>query len=287
MASEGVPAELVDEIKRVIAASFSAPADDYTEIVEETANPEVYEDVDRDTYIEAMEEVFNEYDVPQPMREQVYEQLDAQGEYTPEGYIQNLTVVINDNDIHNAIDNSLTVEHGAEVHGDITQQNDTNVANASGEGAIAGRDQEGQFQTGDGVQVGDDNSGVVNQGDNSGQQAGYEAHADDITTGDGNFNNEGQIDDSAIAFGGGAADNTANELDDHSTNDSFNTEHSYNEEGSYNTQDSYNTEETYTETATVDANLDADVDHSFNSDDDYKDVDDSHNVHEAEEVGYE
>ena len=79
MASEGVPAELVDEIKRVIAASFSAPADDYTEIVEETANPEVYEDVDRDTYIEAMEEVFNEYDVPQPMREQVYEQLDAQG----------------------------------------------------------------------------------------------------------------------------------------------------------------------------------------------------------------
>ena len=275
---------MLDELLQKVLGSDAPTADALSEAVD----TEYLEQIDRATYEEAMEMVLDEYEVDPEIRQPVYDHLDAEGEYTPEGLQENLRVLLENDDITNQIDNALTIEHGAEVHyADITQENDTNVANATGDGAIAGRDQWGQFQTGDGTQVGDHNEGVVNQGDNSGQQAGYEAHADDITTGDGNFNNEGQIDDSAIAFGGGAADNTANELDDHSTNDSFNTEHSYNEEGSYNTQDSYNTEETYTETATVDANLDADVDHSFNSDDDYKDVDDSHNVHEAEEVGYE
>ncbi|MDH3678964.1 MAG: hypothetical protein OEV40_03330, partial [Acidimicrobiia bacterium] len=223
-----------------------------------------------------------------PMREQVYEQLDAQGEYTPEGYIENLTVVINDNDIHNEIDNSLTVEHGAEVHGDIHQANTTNVANATGEDSIAGRDQEGQFQTGDGVQVGDHNEGVVNQGDNSGQQAGYEAHADDITTGDGNFNNEGWIDDSAIAFGDGAdATNQADDVVDHSTNYSGNTEESYNTEYSGNVTDSDNYTSSEEASLTVDAHLDADVSESYNTDDDHHDVDESYNEYETEEVGYE
>jgi hypothetical protein len=249
----------------------------YTEELPEVVDTDYLEEVDRDTYHEAMEMVFDQYDVPEEMREQVYQQLDAEGEYTPAGYIKNLTVIVEDEDIYNDIDNSLTVEHGAEVHGDITQQNTTNVANATGEDSIAGRDQEGQFQTGDGVQVGDYNDGVVNQGDNSGQQAGDYATADDITTGDGNFNNEGTIEDSAIAFGGGAANNTANDVYDASTNDSFNEDNVGNVNDSFNEDNVGNT--TVETTHTVDENIheDIDVTGSYNEDNDGHDIDDSYN----------
>ncbi len=282
------PEDLATQIEEWLASLRTTAGTEAvtTDAVADVVDTEALEGVTPDDYRSALEIVFNDYGVPEDVRQQVYDQLDAEGQYGAEGYTQNLTIVINDEDVNNYIDNSLTVEHGAEVHGDISQENETNVANATGDDSVAGRDQDGQFQTGDGVQVGDDNDGVVNQGDNSGQQAGDYAEADDITTGDGNFNNEGWVDDSAVAFGGGSADNQADDVYDESINDSFDTENSGNVDHSGNVTDSGNYESTYEATATAEEYVDVDVDASFNSDDDYKDVDNSHNEYEVE-AGYE
>ncbi len=266
------PEEIAAQIQAWLEAAQAG--EDVTEVVD----TDYLEGIGRDEYQQAMDIVFDHYDVPEPAREQTYEQLDAEGDYSPQGIQNNLEYVLANDDVTNQIDNSLTIEHGAEVHyADVTQENETNVANATGDDSIGGRDQWGQFQTGDGVQVGDDNDGVVNQGDNSGQQAGDDAYADDITTGDGNFNNEGDINDSAVAFGGGSAYNEADDVVDHSVNDSYDTEDSYNTDYSGNVTDSGNAE--YTETVDIDESLhaDVDVDHSFNSDDDGHDIDNSYN----------
>ena len=156
-------------------------------------------------------------------------------------YIQGLA---DNNQIINDVDQSAHVD--GTVHGDVYDESDSNVANATGEGSIAGEEVYGnQVQTGDGQQVGGD-SGVQNQGDNSGQQAGYDAHADNVTSGDNNTVasdwasrvGEGQvsqdgayIDDSAQAFGEGSVTHEANDsYDSHDTfsetataTDSFNT----------------------------------------------------------------
>ncbi len=281
------PAELAAKIDEWIRGIRATETGTYSEAAPEVIEEDYLADVDRDTYHDAMEMVFEQYDVPEPMREQVYEQLDAEGAYNPAGYIENLTIVVEDNDISNHIDNSVEVGDYAEVHGGITQENETNVSTAAGDGAIAGRDQEGQFQTGDGVQVGDENSGLVNQGDNSGQQAGGNAMADDVTSGDGNFVNEGEVSENAIAFGGGSADNQADDVEDYSTNDSGNTSDSYNTDGSLNTSDSYNTDESYTSSETIDATIDANATESFNQDNDEHDVDDSYNVDVQEDAAYD
>ncbi len=288
MAEEISPQELATKIQEWIEGMRAAETGTYSEAAPEVVEAEYLEDVDRDTYHDAMEMVFDEYGVPEEMREQVYEQLDAEGAYNPAGYIENLTIVVEDNDITNHIDNSVEVGDGASIHGGITQQNETNVSTADGEGAIAGRDQDGQFQTGDGVQVGDENSGVVNQGDNSGQQAGNDATADDITSGDGNLVNDGSLSENAIAFGGGDATNQADDVDDYSTNDSFNTNDSYNDEYSGNTSDSFNHTASEDVSHTVDATIDATATDSFNEDNDWKDVDDSHNeTVDADDMAYE
>jgi hypothetical protein len=254
-----------EAIKATMVKISSSPGD--TGYTPEEAEDEVAEempDVDRDAYVEGMDRYLEEAGVPEDMRAEVIAQLDANGEYDPDGYGQNIIFVIENNEetINNHVDNSIEIGEGAEVD-DIHQANDTNQSNAAGDGAIAGRDQEGQFQTGDGVQVGDDNAGVVNQGDNSGQQAGWDATADDFTTGDGNFSNEGHVDNSAVAFGGGAADNQTDQSVDASTNDSFNETDSYNTADTGNTSDSFNVTDEYTETNTVDANLDAKIEDSF------------------------
>ena len=175
---------------------------------------------------------------------------------------ENVQVVYEDNDyITNNIDQSLDI-HG-EVHGDVYQANESNVANATAEGAVAGTDVSGvQTQTGDGIQVGGDNTGVANQGDNSGQQAGGDAYADNVTTGDGNqvasdYSTVGEgnisadgayIDDSAVAFGAGDATDTTNE--DYSVTDTYTED----------IKDSFNVDSDYTDNDTVDIDSHISVD---------------------------
>ncbi len=176
--------------------------------------------------------------------DQVIDQLEAQpgwGEVPPTDTFQ---IVVNNNQIVNEIDQSLHVD--GEVHGDIVQQNTSNVANATAEGAIAGDEvADNQVQTGDGQQVGG-NSGVQNQGDNSGQQAGGNADADNVTSGDNNTVASGEasdvgqgqvsqdyatLNDSAQAFGSGSVDNTATDTSDSHYTESYSetAEDSFNE----------------------------------------------------------
>jgi len=162
-----------------------------------------------------------------------------------EGKLDYIQGLIENNQIANNVDQSQHVS--GEVHRDVVSDNDSNVANATAEGAIAGDEvYDNQVQTGDGQQVGGD-SGVQNQGDNSGQIAGDDAYADNVTSGDNNTVasdwasgvGEGQvsqdgayINDSAQAFGEGSVTNEANDsYDSHDTytatataTDSFNTD---------------------------------------------------------------
>ena len=158
-------------------------------------------------------------------------------------YIQGL---IDNNQINNNVDQSQHVD-AYEVHGDVVSDNDSNVANATGEGSIAGDEVYGnQVQTGDGQQVGGD-SGVQNQGDNSGQQAGGSATADNVTSGDNNTVGSDEasgigdghtsldgvsVNDSSLAFGSGSATAQADDTENFTSNESYD-EH---------TSDSYNTE---------------------------------------------
>jgi len=204
---------------------------------------------------------------------------------------QNVQIVYEDNDyITNNIDQSLDV-HG-EVHGNINQQNTSNVTNATGEGSVAVggdvSDSQIQSQTGDGVQIGGDNEGVANVGDNSGQMAGEDADAANITSGDnnqvgsdgstvgdGNVDMHGvNINESAVEFGEG--DNTQ-QADDIA--DSYNTQTRENDldvdidtdSHDQMADDSYNTDN-WTDNSTYDSDETYD-DHSQYSDDDSAYVD--------------
>ena len=170
---------------------------------------------------------------PVEAHDEVADGYDSLPEHTPESQLDYIKGLIDNNQIANNVDQSSHVD-AYEVHGDVVSDNDSNVANATGVGSIAGEEVYGnQVQTGDGQQVGGD-SGVQNQGDNSGQQAGYDAHADNITTGDSNTVGsdyasgvgQGQIsldhvdaNDSALAFGDGYSTNQADDLSD--SHDSF------------------------------------------------------------------
>ena len=212
---------------------------------------------------------------------------------------ENVQIVYEDNDyITNNIDQSLDI-HG-EVHGNVTQENDSNVVNATAEGAVATGgdivDSSVQTQTGDGIQVGGDNEGVANVGDNSGQVAGSDAHADNVTSGndnavgsgestvgDGNVNMDHvSIDDSAVEFGEGDNAQQADEIDDSFNSVSETTDvdvdidvdsHDQDTSWSHNdhtSEDNSSWSETYTED-----------DHSQYSDDDSAEVyqDAGHDAH--------
>ena len=261
---------MLEELLQRFASEGEAPT---AEEIEEVLGDDVLADVGRDQYVPALEGAMEAVGVPEDAYASVHEQLDGEGNYDPAGLRDNIQFLFESEEITNSIDNSIEVEggagggyddHGAGTHvDDITQHNTDNQANASGDGAIAGRDQWGQFQTGEGAQTGDYNSGVVNQGDNSGQQAGGTATGGDFTTGDGNFDNEGHIGNSAIAFGGGDATNATDQSYDGSVNDSYNDDNVGNVNDSYNQDNVGNTE--YTTETTYEENLNADlhVDDSF------------------------
>jgi len=202
-------------------------------------DPNAMEGVDAETYQAALDQVLADYGIDSEARAGIYDQLEVADDYSPEGLMQHLTIVVSDTSVNTTIDNSI--HNTGTVHGNIVQDNETNLSNATGEGAIAGRDQHGNFQTGDGQQVDGDNDGVMNQGDNSGQQAGGSTYADNVTTGDhnmvgsdnatvghGNVSADGayiDAEDSAVNLGGGTAtydseytDNSVS--DDHSSVDS-------------------------------------------------------------------
>ena len=244
-------------------------------------------EVSQEDYLQALDEVMEEQGIPEDVRQQVADRFVAADNYGPAGIQQHLTFVINDDDVTNHIDQSLNID--GEVHGDINQANESNVANATGEGAIAGEEvHDNQVQTGDGQQVGGD-SGVQNQGNNSGQQAGYDATADNVTTGNGNTvgsdnasrigaeqvsQDHADIDDSAQAFGHGSADNQADDI-----HDSQNTLDE-------NITDSFNSEATSTETVDVNAHVNVEdesyeqgyehEDYHVDENDDYKSDDDDY-----------
>ncbi len=261
------------------------------EAIEEALGSDVLADIGRDEYVAALDGAMDTYDVPAEVRPDIYDELDSGG-YSEGELRDHFRALFQNEAVTNAVDNSITVEgggggyddhgYGTEVH-DITQHNVTNQATASGDGAIAGDVQEGQFQTGEGVQVGDYNSGVVNQGDNSGQQAGGSATGGDFTTGDGNFDNSGHIGNSAIAFGGGSAENRTDQSYDGSINDSYNDDNVGNINDSYNEDNVGNTDivTEHSHEENLEANLT--VDDSFKADiDGYDDHDHDHHDYELD-----
>ena len=149
-------------------------------------------------------------------------------------FAEGINITLEEGDYIN-VDNSQYIS--GDVHGSVYNENITDIVNADDGAVVAGGDQHGQFQTGDGVQTGD-NYGLVNQGDNSGQQAGGDAYADNVTSGDGNtvasgsaiIGNENVQADYIQASEFGKGDQAINE-------DSYNTQ-SLTE----TTNDSYNTE---------------------------------------------
>jgi len=244
--------ELIDEINRIFAEMGGEG--DYTEALAEVAADEYTDGEPSEDLRTALEVVLTDQGVDPETRQQVLDSLDETE--SPEDF----TVIIN----QTYVDNSLDIGDGAEIHGGVTQANDTNTSNANAEGAIAGRDQGGQFQTGDGVQVGDGNDGVVNQGDNSGQIAGDNAWAEDINSGENILTNEHGTVDGAIAFGEGSyATDADTHTEDYSTNDSFNSENVGNTDGSLNTDGSYNVTESHSEDVDIDAHLKVDVDSDY------------------------
>lgn len=280
---------MFEALLRQFGAEGEAPT---TEEIEEALGSDVLADVGREEYVAALDGAMDAVDVPADARPDIYDDLDSGG-YGEAELRDHFRALLEREEVTNAVDNSINVEgggggyddHGAgtEIH-DITQHNVTNQATASGDGAIAGDEQEGQFQTGDGVQVGDYNAGVVNQGDNSGQQAGETATGGDFTTGDGNFDNSGQIDNSAIAFGGGSAENSTDQSYDGSVNDSYNDENVGNTNDSYNQDNVGNTdivtehsyEENLEANLTVDDSFKVDVEEGYEHDDHDYEVDLDH-----------
>ena len=225
------------------------------------------------------------------LADQVIDQLEAQPGWGEESPVEGLTVVVNNNQIVNEIDQSLHVD--GEVHGDVVQGATSNVANATAEGAIAGDEvADNQVQTGDGQQVGG-NSGLQNQGDNSGQQAGGNADADNVTSGDNNTVASGEasevgagqvsqdfatVNDSAQAFGSGSVDHTANDTEDSHYTESY----SESAEGSYN--ENFEDNDTQTQVAeTHDGGYEYEP--AYDSADDYKGDDyHEHDGHDSYDV---
>jgi hypothetical protein len=102
----------------------------------------------------ALEDVFNEYGIPEEYRQEMYDAIEShEGGYGPEALAEGLNVTINNTAVNNYVDQSVHAGDYAEIY----TENEANVATASAEGAVAvGDDLEGtaQTQTGDGVQAG-------------------------------------------------------------------------------------------------------------------------------------
>ena len=245
--------ELIEEINRIFAEMGGEG--DYTEALAEVAADEYTDGEPSEDLRTALEVVLTEQGVDEETRRQVLDALDETE--SPEEF----TVVIN----QTYVDNSLDIGDGAEIHGGITQANDTNTSNATGDGAIAGRDQEGQFQTGENnTQVGHGNEGVVGVEENSGVIAGNDASTGAVNSGENILTNEDGHVAGAFAFGEGAeATDADTHTEDYSINDSENVENAYNVDGSENATDSYN--ETYTDESslTVDAHIKVDADSDY------------------------
>jgi len=240
----------------------------------DAVDPAALEGMDFETYKSALEQVLDDYGVSEEAQADIFDQLEAADDYSPDGLMSHLTIVVSDTSVNTTIDNSI--HNTGEVHGSIVQENETNLSNATGEGAIAGRDQYGNFQSGDGQQIDGDNYGVTNQGDNSGQQAGGSATADNVTTGDanmvgstgatvgdGNSSLDGaylKAEDSALNIGPGSADyvdtDTDNSTyDNHSTYDDH-SDHSDN----LGVNDSGNSVAVVEDNDPVNTSVDLDVD---------------------------
>ncbi len=219
---------------------------------------EAAEDVSPEDFTAALREALIAEGLTEAQADEVIDAVEAEEGWGSVSPTDTFEIVVNNNVTN--IDQSI---HADQVHGNLVQQNTSTVANATGEGSVAGDEVAGnQVQTGDGQQVGGD-SGVQNQGDNSGQQAGANAHADNVTSGSNNevASDEASgvgdghttlsdvtTDDSSLAFGTGSATtdaaNTTNlthteSFDDH-TSDSYNTELS-DDDSQYNST-SINTE---------------------------------------------
>jgi len=212
---------------------------------------------------------------------------------------ENVNEVYQDSDeIGTTIGQNLE-SHGT-IHGNMVQESYSSEVNATGEGSLAVGDDmaysDVQTQTGDGVQVGGSNYGVANVGDNSGQMAGGNASAGNITSGDnanvasqgsaagdGAINMAGaSIHDSAVEFGEGS-----NTQQDTFIEDSYNTAAqttNVDTDSTYDTHDQYTDDSYNTATATDNSTEDVDYtydDHSQYSDDDTATID-QHAGHDAD-----
>ncbi len=231
--------ELVEKLKELWAGLGPETT---PEAVEEALGDSA-EGATPDEFAAALREALIESGLTEPQADGVIDQLEAQPGWGSVDPADTFQIVVNNN--ITKVDQSLNV--AGDVHGNVVNQNTSNVANANGEGSIAGDEvAHNQVQTGDGQQVGGD-SGVQNQGDNSGQQAGGSATAENVTSGDGNNVASGEasgvgdghstldgvsVNDSAVAFGDGDATNQAPDTSTYTSDDSYeeNTSNSFNSE---------------------------------------------------------
>lgn len=257
LSTDGAKA-LLEEFRRMLGMYGEDPAyADAADYVE----PPAYGDT---ISAQDLKEVMDYLDLPEETQNEIYEQWEANGEYTTGSVIN---IVVNNETIVNEVDQSQNIY--GEVHGGVHQANESQIINADDGAVVAGGDQHGvQALTGDdSLQIGGDNDGPVTQGD-------------------GNVSLDGaHINDSAIAFGEGDA---ANQADDTEIRDSYNDE-SVDTDIEVTVSDSLN--EDHTATATHEVDVDAHLTDSANYDsdtiydNDEHDIDESYN-HTHEDAGY-
>jgi hypothetical protein len=153
----------------------------------------------------------------------MYDAIEAHEGYGPEALAEGLTIEISNTEVNNYIDNSIQAGDYAEIY----QENESNVATASAEGATAvGDDLEGSVttQTGDGVQAGQADN--IQTGDNNVAGSDY---ASRVSAGDQISADGAYVQDSNFGDGSNQADDlydSQNELDV-DVKDSFTNEESY------------------------------------------------------------
>jgi hypothetical protein len=182
---------------------------------------------DYETTRAALEEVLDEYGVPEEHRQPMYDAIEAHDGYGAEALAEGLTIEITNTEVNNYIDNSIKTGDYAEIY----QENESNVATASAEGATAvGDDLEGEVitQTGDGVQAGEADN--IQTGDDN--VAGSD-HASRVSAGDQISTDGAHVDDSN--FGDGT--NQANQLHDSQNELDVNLESSFTNDESYTDDD--------------------------------------------------
>ena len=240
--------EIPEEVQRLMEMF-------YTELPKFQADPDGYapppEYADQQVTPEDLDYALREMGIPEDQIAGIVNEYEANGGEYNAGSVINIT--FEDNSVVNQIDQSNN--NYGEVHGDLDQTNTNNTVTASGDGSnAAGGEQYGAtVQSGEGVNIGGSSDGVVNQGDNSGQQAGYDAHNDgDFTSGDGNLSADGAsfVGSNANFGDGGHVDGTASaDINTHSFNDGSvdaNLEANISDSGNYSSEHS----DDYTSTVT-------------------------------------